>query len=542
MLVQVQLKLNRVIANQQKQTGNDKVSSSAAAQTGTSQLPVPKIKSPRGFVEFKRKAEPYRPARERVRDWDEIFTTTGHKDPGEQKRQAARCMDCGTPFCQTNTGCPINNLIPEWNELVLTDQWKEANERLHKTNNFPEFTGRVCPAPCEGACVAGLIDDPVTIKNMEYAIVDRAWKEGWIKPQPPKQSDRTGMKVAVVGSGPAGLTTADQLNKMGHSVTVFERQDRIGGLLMYGIPTMKLDKDMVDRRVNLLRDEGIKFVPNTSISSANDAQRLTKEFDAIVLAVGAAKPRDLNVPGRNLSGIVFAMDYLTANQKDLEVTKNGSIRNRWDKGLISAKGKDVVVIGGGDTGTDCIGTSLRHYCKSLVNLELLSKPPPKRDPIKNPWPLFPKVYKEDYGHEESRTVFGNDPRIFSAQTKSFLADHSGKNVKGVVISSLVETTGPKGEVIRKEVPGSEKVIPADLVVLAMGFLGPEESLLNAFDLKADQRGNIAETKGKHTTTKDNIFACGDCAIGQSLVVTAISQGRSCADKVDEYLMKRTKAN
>jgi glutamate synthase (NADPH/NADH) small chain len=332
---------------------------------------IGEIDKTRGFLDYHRQPEPYRDPLERVFDWAEINYSIPQLDEVERTVQAARCMDCGTPFCQTNTGCPVNNLIPEWNELVYNNQWREAIDRLHMTNNFPEFTGRVCPAPCEGACVAGLVDSPVTIKNIENAIVDRAWEEGWITPRVPKY--RTGMSVAVIGSGPAGLATADCLNQLGHKVTVYEREDRVGGLLMYGIPNMKLDKDKVARRVNLLSQEGIEFVTNANIGTTIDASVLKDTSDAIVLCIGSTMPRDLPIPGRELEGVHFAMEFLTKNQKRLLMTQSGTFESGWDKSFVTAEGKDVIVIGGGDTGTDCIGTSMRHRCKSIVNFELMSK-------------------------------------------------------------------------------------------------------------------------------------------------------------------------
>jgi glutamate synthase (NADPH/NADH) small chain len=332
---------------------------------------VGEIDKTRGFLDYHRQPEPYRDPLERVFDWSEINYSVPQLDEVERTVQAARCMDCGTPFCQTHTGCPVNNLIPEWNELVYKNQWREAIDRLHMTNNFPEFTGRVCPAPCEGACVAGLVDSPVTIKNIENAIVDRAWDEGWITPRTPKY--RTGMSVAVIGSGPAGLATADCLNQMGHKVTVYEREDRVGGLLMYGIPNMKLDKDKVSRRVNMLAEEGIEFVTNANIGVNIDAADLKANNDAIVLCIGSTMPRDLPIPGRDLQGVHFAMEFLTKNQKRLLMTQSGNFESGWDKSFVTAEGKDVIVIGGGDTGTDCIGTSVRHRCKSIVNFELMSR-------------------------------------------------------------------------------------------------------------------------------------------------------------------------
>ena len=482
-------------------------------------------KNPRGFMDFHRKKEPYRDAKERQRDWGEInHDFTGHADKLEQKKQAARCMDCGTPFCQTHTGCPVNNLIPEWNALVLEDQWKDAIDRLHQTNNFPEFTGRVCPAPCEGSCVAGLAEEAVTIKNIEYAIVDKAWNEGWIQPRP--VLERSGKRVAIIGSGPAGLAAADELNQKGHSVTVLEREDKIGGLLQYGIPTMKLSKDTVQRRVDLLAEEGVAFEVNQNVTS--HAQ--VADYDAVVLAVGATKPRDLSVPGRDLEGVHFAMDFLTANQKDLTPDSQGNLANAWTDELINVQGKKVVVIGGGDTGTDCIGTSIRQYCKSVVNLELFAQPPDERDQETNPWPEWPLIYRVDYGHEEAKQTFGKDPREFSVMTKEFVADKTGKKLKALRVCKTEIVDG-----VLTEVAGSEHDIPADVCVLAMGFLGPEESILGAFDCESDARGNVKAEYGDFNTSKQGVFAAGDARRGQSLVVWAINEGRLCADKVDAYL-------
>jgi len=367
---------------------------------------------PTGFLEFKRELPTDRPVDERLNDWKEFH----HHQPEDKLRtQGSRCMDCGVPFCHTGTliagmasGCPVNNLIPEWNDLVYKNLWQEAIERLHKTNNFPEFTGRVCPAPCEAACVLGINSPPVTIKNIEYSIVERAFDDGWVTPLPP--ATRTSKKVAIVGSGPAGLSAAAQLNRAGHLVTVYERADRIGGLLMYGIPNMKLEKEIVDRRVRLMEQEGITFVVNTEVGKHFAAEKLLSEFDAIVLCTGATKPRDLPVPGRDLKGIHFAMEFLHANTKSLLDS------NLKDGKYISAKGKDVIVIGGGDTGTDCVGTSLRHDCKSLVQFEILPKPPNERA-SDNPWPQWPKVYAMDYGQQEAAKKFGADPRVYSISTK-----------------------------------------------------------------------------------------------------------------------------
>mmetsp|Transcript_3828 Transcript_3828/g.10051 ORF Transcript_3828/g.10051 Transcript_3828/m.10051 type:complete len:583 (-) Transcript_3828:77-1825(-) len=489
----------------------------------------------RGFLNYQRNPEPYRPALERLNDWEEINPVPDRDidvahTALERKVQAARCMDCGTPFCQTYSGCPVNNLIPEWNNLVFQDHWDDAIERLHSTNNFPEFTGRVCPAPCEGSCVAGLVDSPVTIKNIEYSIIDRAFRDGKITPRIPEE--RSGMAVAVVGSGPAGLACADQLNQMGHKVTVFERADRVGGLLMYGIPNMKLEKETVDRRVNLLREEGIEFVTNADIGKNVDVNELYANFDALCLTLGSTKPRDLPVPGRELKGVHYAMEFLTANQKKLLLTKEGRLESQWEtENWITAEGKDVIVIGGGDTGTDCIGTSMRHRCKSVTNFELMPQPPMERA-SDNPWPQWPRVFGIDYGHAEVRAVTGKDPRVYSVMTKELVGDCDG-NVKGLVTQDVEMTsTGPKA------IECSEREWPADLVVLSMGFLSPEAYVTEELGLDVDQRNNIQAVYGDFRTSVEGVFAGGDCRRGQSLVVWAINEGRGTAAACDQYLQQK----
>jgi glutamate synthase (NADPH/NADH) small chain len=452
------------------------------------------------------------------------------------KKQGARCMDCGIPFCHTGqlvsgmaSGCPIHNLIPEWNDLVYRGLWKEALDRLHKTNNFPEFTGRVCPAPCEGSCVLGMNNPAVTIKNIECAIIDHGWENGWVKAEPPKQ--RTGKKVAVIGSGPAGISAAAQLNKAGHLVTVFERADRPGGLLMYGIPNMKLDKqEVVLRRLSVMEKEGVQFVCNTEVGVNLPAEKLLKDFDAVVLATGATKPRDLPIEGRQLKGIHFAMEFLTANTKALlDQHKNGN--------FIDATGKDVVVIGGGDTGTDCVGTSMRHGCKSLVQVEILPKPPLDRAKD-NPWPEWPKTYKLDYGQEEAAAKFGADPRVYLTTATKFEGDSHG-HVKAVHTVQVEWTRNDKGQFIPKNVPGTEKVLPTQLVLLAMGFLGPEQPLLESLGIERDARSNAKAEFEKYSTNIKGVFAAGDCRRGQSLVVWAFNEGRGAARECDRYLMGQT---
>ena len=487
---------------------------------------------PTGFLEIKRELPADRPSQERLGDWKEFHL---HMPVEKLQEQGARCMDCGVPFCHTGTlvngmasGCPINNLIPEWNDLVYRGLWKEALTRLHKTNNFPEFTGRVCPAPCEGSCVLGINEPPVTIKNIEAAIIDRGWEEGWVTADPPKA--RTGKRVAVVGSGPAGLCAAAQLNRAGHAVTVFERADRIGGLLMYGIPTMKLDKELVQRRVNLLAREGVTFVPNTEIGKNYPASNLLGEFDATILCTGATKPRDLSVDGRQLHGVHFAMEFLTANTRSLlDGHRNGD--------FISAEGKDVMVIGGGDTGTDCVGTAMRHRCKSLIQLEILPKPPVERA-ANNPWPEWPKIHRLDYGQEEAKAVFGEDPRVYCTTVRRFIGDERG-NLNGVEIVQIEWQKDTHGRFVPGEVAGTEKIVPCQVALLAMGFLGPEDLLLQQLGIERDDRSNVKARLGAYTTSITGVFAAGDCRRGQSLVVWAFHEGRGAARECDRYLMGQT---
>ena len=445
-------------------------------------------------------------------------------------------MDCGIPFCHTGTlisgmasGCPINNLIPEWNDLVYRGLWKEALERLHKTNNFPEFTGRVCPAPCEGSCVLGINELPVTIKNIECSIIDNGFAQGWVQPEPPEK--RTGKKVAVVGSGPAGLACAAQLNRAGHWVTVYERADRIGGLLMYGIPNMKLDKAIVQQRIDLLAEEGVKFITNAAVGVDTPAGKLRQEFDAVVLCCGATKPRDLPIPGRDLKGIHFAMEFLHANTKSLLDSGHK------DGNYIPATDKHVIVVGGGDTGTDCVGTAMRHKCKSLTQLEILPRPPDTRQPD-NPWPEWPKVYKLEYGQEEAKARFGDDPRIYLTTGEKFVGDEKGQ-VKEMHIYDVEWAKDERGAFIPKRVAGTERVLPADLVLLAMGFLGPEENILADLGVERDPRSNAKAEHGKFMTSVEGIFAAGDMRRGQSLVVWAINEGRGAARECDRYLMGTT---
>ncbi|HSU65588.1 MAG TPA: glutamate synthase subunit beta [Tepidisphaeraceae bacterium] len=480
---------------------------------------------PTGFKEITRELPKRRPVELRILDWDEIYA----EFPEDKLRaQGARCMDCGIPFCNSGSGCPLGNIIPEWNDLVYKNRWKDALDMLFKTNNFPEFTGRICPAPCEEACVLGINEKPVTIKLIEQSIIDHAFDEGWVKPRPPEK--RTGKKVAVIGSGPAGLAAAAQLNKAGHLVTVFERADRIGGLLMYGIPNFKLDKKVVDRRVKLMEEEGITFKTNANVGDNVKVEDLRREFDAIVLCNGATAARDLKVPGRELQGIYKAMDYLPLQNK----------RNLGDQipdeHFISAKDKHVIILGGGDTGADCLGTAQRQGAKSIRQFELLPRPPEARTQ-EMPWPDWPMIFRTSSAHEEAAWGYGGDVRDFSINTKSF----SGEN--GVVTKlnaiRLEWSRGADGRYAMKEIPGSEFTLDCDLCLLAMGFVSPEHpGPIQQLNLKLDNRGNVVADEN-YMTSVPGVFSAGDIRRGQSLVVWAISEGRCAAHGVDKYLMSRT---
>ncbi|WP_417850472.1 glutamate synthase subunit beta [Thalassoglobus sp.] len=496
---------------------------------------------PTGFKEYARQTSVERPAKERIKDWKEFSNPL---DLQILKQQGARCMDCGIPFCHTGdmiagmaAGCPLHNLIPEWNDLVYHNDWKEALDRLHKTNNFPEFTGRVCPAPCEGSCTLGINEPPVAIKTIERSIIDRGFEEDWIKPNPP--SRRTGKKVAIVGSGPAGLAAAAQLNSAGHLCTVYERSDRIGGLLMYGIPNMKLEKWIIERRIDLLRKEGVNFVVETEIGKDLHSKELMDQFDAVILATGSTVPNDFfaKTPGRELKGIHFAMEFLHKNTKSLLDS------DLTDGNYISAKDKNVVVIGGGDTGNDCLGTSLRHGCKSLVNFEIVPQSPNERA-SNNPWPQWPKIFRTDYGHAEAAATFDysqdanktlhDDPREYAIQSAEFIGDENG-NLKAIR-TQQVDWSDPSSGGPFSVVDGSEKEWPADLCFLALGFRGPEQVIAEQLGIKTDIRSNYEAEYGKYQTSIEGVFAAGDCRRGQSLIVWAINEGREAARECDKYLM------
>ena len=482
-----------------------------------------------GFLEYQRADQKKRPVDERINDWNELKLP---QDEEELCLQGARCMNCGVPFCHGGillngmaAGCPVHNLIPEWNELIYQGHWEEAYKRLIRTNPFPEFTARVCPAPCEGSCTEGHIMDPVAINSIEYAIIEKAFEEDWVKT---KNVKSTSKKVAIVGSGPAGLSAAYYLNSVGHQVTVYERNDRAGGLLMYGIPNMKLQKDVVERRLNLMQESGIRFVFNTEVGKTIKAQRLIDEYDAVVLCCGATKARGIEVDGKELKGIYFAVDFLRANTKSL-----------LDSGLqdgqyISAKDKNVIVIGGGDTGTDCVGTSIRHGCKSVIQFEIMPIPPDHRVDEKNPWPEWPIKVKVDYGQEEAISLYGKDPRNYCLSTKSIVGNAKGE-VKEVHTVEVIWDKNSQGRLVPKEIAGSEKVWKADLVLLAMGFLGPEDTIPMELKLERDARSNVKAEYEVFETNVDKVFAAGDMRRGQSLVVWAIQEGKLAAKAVDKYL-------
>ena len=489
---------------------------------------------PTGFMDYKREDAPAFSVKERINNYDEFHTPLSKE---EQSKQGARCMECGVPFCQSGmmignaySGCPLNNLIPEWNDLIFKNAWEQAYNRLKLTNNFPEFTSRVCPALCEKACTCGANGDAVTVKANEYGIIENAYIEGFAAPQPPKV--RTGKKIAVIGSGPSGLAAADQLNRRGHSVTVFERSDRIGGLLMYGIPNMKLEKHVIDRKVEVMKAEGVEFRTNVNVGKDVKASQLLKEYDRVILACGASNPRDIKVPGRDANGIYFAVDFLKSTTKSL--LDNGLTEGTY----ISAKGKNVMVIGGGDTGNDCVGTSIRHGAKSVLQLEMMPKLPDERTED-NPWPQWPRVCKTDYGQEEAIEVFGHDPRVYQTTVKEFIKDKNGNLKSAVLVKLTPEKDKKTGRMMMKEVAGSEYSVDVELVLIAAGFLGSESYVTKAFGVETNARTNVATPDGSFRTNVENIFAAGDMRRGQSLVVWAIREGRDVAREVDESLMGYT---
>ena len=489
---------------------------------------------PTGFMDYKREVSKDVKPKDRIKNFNEFHE---HLPREKQQLQGARCMDCGVPFCQAGmnicgmtSGCPLHNLVPEWNDLVYTGNWQQAYNRLKKTNSIPEFTSRVCPALCEAACTCNLIGDPVATKENEYAIIENAYEKGYADPKPPKV--RTGKTVAVVGSGPSGLAVADQLNKRGHSVTVYERSDRVGGLLMYGIPNMKLEKHIVDRKIKVMEAEGIVFKTGVDVGKDIKAEKLLKEYDRVVLACGASNPRDISVPGRDAKGIYFAVDFLKANTKSLLDS------DFEDKKYVDTKGKNVVIIGGGDTGNDCVGTSIRHGCKSVTQIEMMPKAPDTRS-ASNPWPEWPKICKTDYGQEEAIAVFGHDPRIYESTVKEFVKDKNG-SLKAVKIVKLSWEKDPaSGRMKMSEVPGSEQTLPAEIVLIAAGFLGSQKYVTDAFHVDINERSNVKTGAGAYETSVKNVFTAGDMHRGQSLVVWAIREGREAARAVDESLMGYT---
>lgn len=486
---------------------------------------------PTGFMDYGRKTAQAVMPKERIKNFREFHMPLPKE---QQKMQGARCMNCGVPFCQSGmeimgmtSGCPLHNLVPEWNDLIYNENWEEAYNRLKKTNNFPEFTSRVCPALCEEACTCGHYGDAVSVKENEHGIIEYAYEMGYAKARPPRV--RTGKKVAVIGSGPAGLAAADQLNKRGHHVIVYERDDRPGGLLMYGIPNMKLEKSVIDRKINVMKEEGITFLTGVNVGKDLKAAKLLKEYDAVILACGAKNPRDIGAPGRDAKGIYFAVDFLAATTKSL---LNSELK---DNQYISAKGKKVVIIGGGDTGNDCVGTAIRHGAASVTQLEMMPKAPAERTE-ENAWPQWPKVQKTDYGQEEAIAVFGHDPRMYQTTVKEFLKDKGG-SVCGVKTVKLESKKDEKtGRMVMAEVPGSEGKLDADLVLIAAGFLGTEKYVADAFSVALNERMNIATEAGKYHTNVKKVFTAGDMHRGQSLVVWAIREGREAAREVDESLL------
>ncbi|MEE3334479.1 MAG: glutamate synthase subunit beta [Ruminococcus sp.] len=487
---------------------------------------------PTGFLDYERVSNPSVEPKNRIKDFSEFHPPLNKED---RQTQAARCMNCGVPFCQSAmrlngmvSGCPLHNLIPEWNDEIYNGNWEHALIRLRKTNNFPEFTGRVCPALCEAACTCGLNGDSVTVHDNELAIIENGYAMGYITPRVPKV--RSGKKVAIIGSGPSGLACADQLNQRGHEVTVFEREDRVGGLLMYGIPNMKLDKSVVKRRVKLMEEEGVKFVTNADIGNNVDAAEILNDYNAVVLCCGASNPRDLKVENREVNGVYFAVDFLKSTTKAL-------LNEEYEKGnFISAKGKKVVVVGGGDTGNDCVGTCIRHGCESVIQLEMMPKLPDQRAE-NNPWPQWPRVCKTDYGQEEAIAVFGSDPRIYQTTVTKFISDENGNLTAIEVVSLESKRDENSGRMIMSPIEGSNRIIEADLLLIAAGFLGSSPYVTKAFGVDTNARTNVATEEGKYATNVDKVFTAGDMHRGQSLVVWAIAEGRAAAKEVDKYLMQ-----
>ncbi len=486
---------------------------------------------PTGFMEYKREVSREQDPKKRIRHFREFHE---HLSRDRQSLQGARCMECGVPFCQSGmmicgmaSGCPLHNLVPEWNDLVYTGNWEQAYNRLKKTNNFPEFTSRVCPALCEAACTCGLNGDPVSTKENEYAIIENAYEQGYAAARPPKV--RTGKKIAVIGSGPSGLAAADQLNRRGHSVTVYERSDRVGGLLMYGIPNMKLEKQIVERKIKIMEEEGVVFVTGADVGKDVKAEKLLREYDRIVLACGASNPRDIKAQGRDANGIYFAVDFLKANTKSL-------LDSDFEDGhYVDTKDKNVIIIGGGDTGNDCVGTSIRHGAKSVTQIEMMPKAPDTRSED-NPWPEWPRICKTDYGQQEAIAVYGHDPRIYETTVKEFVKDKSG-NLKAVKTVRLSwEKDAATGRMNSKEIPGSEQTLDADIVLIAAGFLGAQSYVADAFGVELNERTNVKTAAGSYQTNRENVFVTGDMHRGQSLVVWAIREGREAARAVDESLM------
>ncbi len=489
---------------------------------------------PTGFLEYERETSTAVSPLERIKNFKEFHTPLSME---EQQTQAARCMECGVPFCQAGlmlpggaSGCPLNNLVPEWNDLVYHGNWEEAYYRLKKTNNFPEFTSRVCPALCEAACTCGLNGDAVTTKENEHGIIENAYEKGYAGPQAPKV--RTGKKIAVIGSGPSGLAAADTLNRRGHSVTVYERSDRIGGLLMYGIPNMKLEKWVIDRKTAIMKEEGVEFITGANVGEEVKAADILKNYDKVILACGASNPRDIKAAGREAKGIYFAVDFLKSTTKALldNGLKEGS--------YISAKGKKVMVIGGGDTGNDCVGTSIRHGCTSIIQVEMMPKPPVQRLDS-NPWPQWPRILKTDYGQEEAISKFGHDPRVYQTTVKEFIADKKGNLIKVKLVKLESKKDETTGRMTMAEIAGSEYVVDCDMVLIAAGFLGSQEYVTKAFGVQTNERSNVKTDAGRYETNVKNVFTAGDMHRGQSLVVWAIKEGREAAKAVDESLMGYT---